>query len=293
VIAEGVPRVLTRLSARPRRAELAEIVGAESAILVPLTGPGIEQGMLAVVRRPTKPSFSTAEIEATTMFAAQMTLALQFAENRARRERVALLDERDRIARDLHDHVIQRLFAIGLTMQNVGAQSSDADAKRLLAAVDDLDETIAQIRSTIYRLTTPILSADSSIKLRVGRLIDELEEVLGTRPELDVRGAVDLSVPDELTDDSVAVVREALTNVARHADATWASVRITADPEQLQIEILDNGRGIGTASRRSGLANLRARAERRAGRLTISDRAPSGTHLTWAVPLASGHTIES
>lgn len=293
VIAEGVPRVLTRLSARPRRAELAEIVGAESAILVPLTGPGIEQGMLAVVRRPTKPSFSTAEIEATTMFAAQMTLALQFAENRARRERVALLDERDRIARDLHDHVIQRLFAIGLTMQNVGAQSSDADAKRLLAAVDDLDETIAQIRSTIYRLTTPILSADSSIKLRVGRLIDELEEVLGTRPELDVRGAVDLSVPDELTDDSVAVVREALTNVARHAAATWASVRITADPDQLQIEILDNGRGIGTASRRSGLANLRARAERRAGRLTISDRAPSGTHLTWAVPLASGHTIES
>jgi signal transduction histidine kinase len=91
----------------------------------------------------------------------------------------------------------------------------------------------------------------------------------------------------------VAVVREALTNVARHAAATWASVRITADPDQLQIEILDNGRGIGTASRRSGLANLRARAERRAGRLTISDRAPSGTHLTWAVPLASGHTIES
>jgi signal transduction histidine kinase len=283
VIAAGVPRVVNNLSAREPRPELAEAIGVESAILVPLTTPGADQGMLAVVRGPDRPPFSAAAVEATTLFAGQMTLALQLAETRAHRERAALLDERDRIARDLHDHVIQRLFAIGLTLQALGSQFSGEPGTRLLDAVDDIDETIGQIRSSIYRLTAPLV--ESSVGRRVVALIDELVPVLGRRPELDMRGPVDLRVPDELTDDVVAVLREALTNVARHAGAKSVAVALSASPTDLVVEVVDDGRGIGATARRSGLANLRARAERRGGTLAVSRAEPCGTVLRWSVPL--------
>jgi signal transduction histidine kinase len=288
VISDGAPRVVTGLGATSQPTDMVRIVGAESGILVPITGPGVERGMLAVFRGPQRPAFAPAEVEAATMFAAQMTLALELADSRARRERLALLDERDRIARDLHDHVIQRLFAIGLSLQSVGVGLEGEAGKRLLAGVDDIDDTIGQIRSTIYRLTGPVLGAENSIRARIARLVDEIAPLLGFRANYEIHGPVDFGVTDEVTHDCIAVLREALTNVAKHADASSVFVSVALSPDVLTLQVADDGRGIGRSSRRSGLANLRARAERRGGELTVTSGDAGGTRLTWSVPVAAG-----
>jgi signal transduction histidine kinase len=283
VLAEGHPRVMDHLS-RGARAYLPRVIGAETAILVPFGAPGSRRGMLTALRLPSQPPFTPTEVELTTTFATQMGLALQLVEGRAHRERAALLDERDRIARDLHDHVIQRLFAVGLAVQSVGAQMEGEPGKRLLAAVDDIDSTIAQIRSTIYRLSGPVVSAESSLRVRVARLLTELEPVLGHRVELQIRGAVDFAMEDDLAQDCLAVLREALTNVARHAQATRATVALSVGGGRLLLDVWDDGIGLGGEARRSGLANLRARAERRGGSLELSSGAVEGTRLTWTIP---------
>ena len=287
VLAEGAPRAVSDLSAATRHSDLAELVGAESAILAPLTGGGVERGLLAMYRRPERPPFTDSESEAATLFAAQLTLALELADNRAKREHGALLEERGRIARDLHDHVIQRLFAIGLTLQSSAAQNDARAAPRLLDCVDGIDQTIAQIRATIYRLTGPLISAENSIRTRAARLVEDMTVVLGFRAELEVRGPVDFGVEDDVTDDCIAVLREALTNAAKHAAATRVDVTISASASELTLEVTDDGCGIGAVSRRSGLANLRTRAERRHGRLIVASGASRGTRLTWTVPIGA------
>ncbi len=288
VIANGAPRVVSGLGASSQSNDLVRLIGAESAVLVPITGPGVERGMLAVFRGPHRPAFAPAEVDATTMFASQMTLALELADSRARRERLALLGERDRIARDLHDHVIQRLFAIGLSLQSVGAGLEGEAGKRLLAGVDDIDDTIGQIRSTIYRLTGPILIAENSIRSRIARLIDETAPLLGFRAEYEIHGPVDFGLDDEITHDCIAVLREALTNVGKHAEASGVSVSLSLRSALLTLDVADNGRGIGDSARRSGLANLRARAERRNGTLTVTSGGSGGTRLIWSVPVPEG-----
>lgn len=290
VIAEGAPRVVSDLSSSSShsdRADLAELVGAESAILAPLAGGGVEHGVLAMYRRPERPPFTESEVAAATLFTAQLTLALELADNRAKRERSALLDERGRIARDLHDHVIQRLFAIGLTLQSAATQADLRAANRLQDSITGIDETISQIRATIYRLTGPLISAENSIRTRAAHLVEDMTAVLGFRAELDVRGPVDFGVEDDVTDDCIAVLREALTNVAKHAAATRVDVAISVNASELALEVCDDGRGIGAVSRRSGLANLRARAERRHGRLIVASGASRGTRLTWTVPIGA------
>lgn len=288
VIADGAPRVVNGLGSSNRRSELVNASGAESAVLVPITGPGVERGMLAVFRGPSRPAFAPAEVEAATMFAAHMTLALELADSRAHRERVALLDERDRIARDLHDHVIQRLFAIGLSLQSVAPGLDGEPAKRVLAGVDDIDDTIGQIRSTIYRLTGPVLTAENSIRARLARLIEETAPLLGFRAACEIHGPVDFGLDDDVTHDCIAVLREALTNVAKHAGASRVAVSLALEPAGLRLDVADDGRGIGRSSRRSGLANLRARAERRGGSLAVTSEDAGGTRLTWSIPVNNG-----
>lgn len=285
VIAENAPLVVADISAETARSQLGEFIGAKSAVFVPLRIAGGERGMLAAFRRSDRPPFATADVEATTTFAAQVSLALQLADTRTQWEHGVLLDERGRIARDLHDHVIQRLFAIGLSVHGVSAQVDSTSAQRLLEGVDALDETITQIRSTIYRLTGPIVSTENSIRNRVVRLVGELEPVLGFAPELEFKGPVDFGVDEEVTADCIAVLREALTNVARHADATRVTVVVMASTSQVTLEVVDDGRGIGAQTRRSGLANMRTRAEQRGGALMITPAAPKGTQLTWTVPV--------
>ena len=259
------------------------LVGA--TLFAPMHGSTGLRGVMGFGRTG-RGAFTEAEQGMATMFSNTVALALELAESQSRREQTALILERDRIARDLHDHVIQRLYAIGLTMQHVSSLVGAETAERLVTAVTDIDAAIAQIRSTIFRLTTPILGADVSLRARAEALVDELEPVLGYRPALVSEGPLDFGLDDDLVTDCEAVLREGITNIARHARATRADVKIAVGGQQVQIEISDDGRGLGDADRRSGLANMRQRAEQHGGTLEVSEAADgTGTRLVWTVPL--------
>jgi signal transduction histidine kinase len=269
---------------RPARGEL----DGRWVLLVPLVSSRGPIGVLGLAREPDAPPFTAAESGMAAMLAGQVAFALELAQLQSDRDHVRLLEERNRIARDLHDHVIQRLFAIGMSLQHAGLRVSDDTASVMHESVDEIDDAIRQIRTTIYRLTGAITAERLSIRTRAEQLVDDLEPLLGFRPVTTVTGPVDLAVDNaEIVDDCLAVLREALTNVARHANATNVRVGITVDGQQLTLAVADNGRGLGSSPRRSGLANLRARAARHGGALTVGSTPGGGTTLTWTIPATS------
>lgn len=281
VFADRIPRNVSQLAF-----DFAHGLGVElgPALALPLGAGESISGVLLAVRAAGAPGFDELEFQVGASFADQAALALQRAESQVARQELGVLADRDRIARDLHDHVIQRLFAIGLTMENAATKLTGTPADRVRASVDEIDETIKQIRTTIYQLTGPIVSPHTSLRTQAIRLFDDLEVALDFRPDLAVDGPVDFGVNEDVVDDCLAVLREALTNVARHAHATRAEVVITVNTTLVQLDVRDNGCGIGAAGRRSGLANLRARAERRHGSLTVQANGAHGTWLRWSIP---------
>jgi signal transduction histidine kinase len=247
-----------------------------------------EQGMAGAVvagRARSGGQFTGSDLEMAESFAGQAALAMQLAEARANQERLALLQDRDRIARDLHDHVIQRLFAIGLSVQSIAASlSSSEHGARLIDVVGDLDETIREIRTAIFALRENP-GGDHSLRSAVMSVVSDVGPALAERPEVIFVGPLDTMVDAGVISDVGAVVREGLTNVARHANAAHAGVRIETTPEELEVYITDDGRGIGDTRRRSGLDNLRRRAEEYGGDLTITSSPGAGTTLSWTIPL--------
>lgn len=195
------------------------------------------------------------------------------------------IDERERLARDLHDRVIQRLFATSLSLQATATLSTDARvAGRIDAAIDDLDATIREIRTVVFALQR-------------GRRPDDLRDaaldlcrasarVLGFEPAVGFDGPVDTLTSDEVADDLLATLREALANVARHAGASAVRVDLSA-AGMLELRVTDDGRGLpdGVALRGDGLRNMAARAERWGGTLEIAPAEPSGTTVRWRIPL--------
>jgi signal transduction histidine kinase len=272
---------------------LSELLPVGPVMVLPLIGAHDVRGALAVGRRHGRHRFEDADLEMATTFANHAALALELADARADQQRMLLLEDRDRIARDLHDHVIQRLFAAGLTVQSTAsALNDDRRAQRLAGVVTDLDETIQQIRTTIFQLRGPLGPRTSTVRDRLLDTVTEVSALLPFEPRLQFDGPIDAVVPDAVIDDLIAVTREAVTNIARHAHATQAVLTLTADPTRLTLEVIDDGTGIGSTGRRSGLANLRERAEHHNGTLTISpatsELSPStreGTHLRWTIPL--------
>jgi len=263
---------------------LAQVTPVGPMMALPLLGTQGSRGAVLVARVPGRHRFNEADLDIATTFAQHAAVALELADARADQQRVMLLEDRDRIARDLHDHVIQRLFAAGLGVQSVAASAgSDSGASRLNTIVDDLDETIRQVRTTIFELRGPLTPQPSTVRSQVVDVIDEVVPMLGFSPALRFTGPVDTIVPDEVAGDLIAVVREALSNIARHAHASAAAVEVTATPAQLTVDVTDNGVGIGESKRRSGLANLARRAERYGGSLTLPDH--EGTQLRWTIPL--------
>ena len=263
---------------------LAQLTPVGPMMALPLLGTQGSRGAVLVARVPGRHRFNEADLDIATTFAQHAAVALELADARADQQRMMLLEDRDRIARDLHDHVIQRLFAAGLGVQSVAASAgSDSGAGRLNTIVDDLDETIRQVRTTIFELRGPLTPQPSTVRSQVVDVIDEVVPMLGFSPALRFTGPVDTVVPDEVAGDLIAVVREALSNIARHAHASAAAVEVTATPAQLTVDVTDNGVGIGESKRRSGLANLARRAERYGGSLTLPDH--EGTQLRWTIPL--------
>jgi signal transduction histidine kinase len=211
-------------------------------------------------------------------------------ENRRLHERVrvmSVLDDRDRIARDLHDRVIQRVYAVGMSLDGATRLSDfDQVMERITRAVDELDATITDIRSAIFELGES--GVPGGLRKSVLHLADTLTETLGVRPEVRFSGAVDNDVPQHVGDHVLAVVREGLTNAGKHAGARHVVVEVDVT-DQLTVEVTDDGTGIDLplpGSSGLGLANLRERARKLGGTFEIFPGPDEGTRLVWSVPLA-------
>ena len=255
------------------------------AMALPMKGEWGSRGAIVICRRTNQPPFSMADVNMAEDFAGQAAIALELADARSAQQRLGALEDRERIARDLHDHVIQRLFATGLSLQSTaGTIPNPVVRGRLIRTVQELDETIRQIRTSIFALKY-VKPTTSSVRATVLSVIEEVSPTLGFRPATSFAGPLDSLADDDLVSDIGAVLRESLTNVARHAQANSASVSVTTDGERLTVVVADNGRGMQGSSRRSGLANLRERAERYGGELHVENPSGEGLRLTWSIPL--------
>ena len=253
-------------------------------LVVPLCGSTRVHGVLSVARIRGRPAFTPDDLEMAAGFANQAAVAIELAAARVEQQRAAMLDERERIAADLHDHVIQRLFATGLSLQALASTLGPGRAgQRVLTAIADLDATIAQIRTSIFALQQNPQPPPRCLRARLLDVVTEVTPALGFDPGVRFSGLLDL-LPDQTAQDLLAVLREALTNIARHAHAHTADVDLTAHPEWLTLDIRDDGTGLGATTRRSGLTNLRHRAQHHGGTLTLTPRDPTGTWLSWSIP---------
>ncbi|WEO99701.1 GAF domain-containing sensor histidine kinase [Streptomyces sp. FXJ1.172] len=271
-----------RVSTAPPRFE-----GLGAAVAVPIgTGEDGVRGVVLLAREAGRPVYSGKETETLLGFAAQAAIAMELAERRRDAQRIAVLQDRDRIARDLHDLAIQRLFATGMTLQSAGRFIEHPEAaERVQRAVDDLDETIKIIRSTIFGLRTRENAVGGGLRARVVQMAGEAAQVLGFPPSVRMEGLLDTDVPREFADHVVAVLSEALTNIARHAHAERADVALTTDGREVRLRVSDNGVGIPGDGRRSGLRNMAERAEQLGGLLEVTGADGGGTVLEWHAPL--------
>lgn len=259
-------------------------VSMEAALIVPMgTGPSV-RGVLSVANAPGRPSFSESSQRLLEAFAAQAAVALELAERRRDAERLVLLEDRDRIAKDLHDTVIQRLFATAMTLMSAFKFIERPDvATRVRRAVDDLDDTIRQIRSTIFALQTVPGNAQG-LRDRILAVTQGAVEGLGFVPAVRLEGLVDTRVSGEIGEHLVAVLQEALSNVVRHAHAHRVGVAVEVG-DDLALTVEDDGTGISPGGRRSGLRNLADRARNLGGSFETRHRDGGGSVLEWRVPL--------
>ncbi|WP_020576611.1 GAF domain-containing protein [Actinopolymorpha alba] len=258
-----------------------------SIMLVPLASGPHMLGVL-IVTRPEGQPFDPSDMHMVTTFAGHAALALEFARAQEDRGRLAVFEDRDRIARDLHDHVIQRLFAVGLGLQGISRQVVRADlADRVSGYVRDLDTTIQEIRRTIFSLQERA-GDRRSLRGQVLEIAQDAATSLGFEPRVALEGPLDSAVPDAVRPEVLATLREALTNVVRHAHASQADVLIRADivHRMFELHVTDNGIGIpADPPRRSGLTNMAERALRLGGHLSIGPGPQNGTAVVWQIPL--------
>jgi signal transduction histidine kinase len=262
---------------------LRPYVPVSQAMALPLRGEIGPRGAIVAGRIIPHAPFTDADLDMAETFAGQAAIALELSDARADQQRLGVLEDRDRIARDLHDHVIQRLFAAGLSLQSIAATVDDeAVDQRLARTVEQLDDTIRQIRTTIFAL-----QEDSSRSLRGTALavVDQLAPLLPVRPDIELVGPLDTIADEAIIADVEAVLRESLTNVAKHARAAQIRVNVQADGQRLALTVIDNGIGLGATTRRSGLANLSRRAERHGGYLDVANSPEGGLRLQWSIPL--------
>lgn len=255
-----------------------------SAVVVPLGPSSGLPGALGLAWTPEHSEKHRAVHEPMpTGFARQAALALQVLRAREDQFRLAVLEDRDRIARDLHDLVIQRLFALGLRLQVVVPQTEDPEVERRLEhAVDELDTTIKDIRRTIFALGSTHPGED--VQAEVGRIVDRAAATLKFRPQLQFDGPVRSVIPEDVVPDLLAVVAEALSNAGRHAEPSSVTVSLAVG-DAVVLTVTDDGQGVPDGVPESGLANLRHRAARHGGVLVVESAPGRGTTLRWSVPL--------
>jgi signal transduction histidine kinase len=254
------------------------------AVVFPLGAPGNVRGILTAGRRPGSMPLAAPAVEMLISFAAQAGVGLELAEHRRDAQRLAVFEDRDRIARDLHDLVIQRLYATGMSLESVSARLGDAESRRRVSsAVDDLDETIKQIRSAIFGLHSRPAD-EAGLRAQILEVANQAAIALGFAPTLRISGLLDHDVPVGVAEHLLGALREALSNAARHAQATRVEVTVEGGQE-LVLLVRDNGVGIKETGRRSGLANLADRAGLLGGSMRTGPADGGGTELEWRVPL--------
>ncbi|MFC7328089.1 GAF domain-containing protein [Marinactinospora rubrisoli] len=259
--------------------------GFRPGLLIPLGTRERTRGVLLLGKHGVCAPFDPSTRRMLDAFSGQAAVALELADARRDAERLVVLEDRDRIAKDLHDTVIQRLFASAMTLMSTVRLIPNAEAgERVQRTIDDLDETIREIRSTVFALQNPPTPQDTSLRGRFLAAIESATHALGCRPTLAFDGPVDGVIPEHIGEQLLAVLREALSNVARHAGADEVRLRITVDTH-VTLEVADNGVGIPEQGRRSGLRNMADRAEALGGEFRTLPREGGGTMLVWRVPL--------
>ena len=265
-------------------AEIGDTHQAERAesIRSPLRLPDGTSVILNAFRRSGLAHFEPGARELLARFCEQASLALELAEARAAQSRTAVLEDRDRIARDLHDRVIQRLFGAGMGIQSLaGSLTNPAVRLRLDTAVDEIDLAIKELRTAIFTLT---LDHDEGLRAQVVHLASEWARTMGMRPSITFDGVVD-HLDVAVVDHATATINEALSNVARHANATRVDVRVAADNEMLTVRVIDNGDGIAEDhSPGNGLKNMLSRARQLGGECTMLRNRDKGSTVEWRVP---------
>jgi signal transduction histidine kinase len=292
VMASGKPLTVENFSSDARVAPVArQHMALGPAVLVPLGPAGDVRGVLTAGRHQGALPLSPPAVEMVTTFAAQAGIGIELAEHRRDAQRLALFEDRDRIARDLHDLVIQRLFATGMSLQGTTALMSDPDVvHRVDQAVDALDETIRDIRAAIFSLQARGETSQPGLRARILTIMEEMTGPLGYPPGLRMAGPMDARVPGPIADQMLAALREALANVAKHAKASQVDVTVEAGTD-LVLRVRDNGVGLPKTQRRSGLANLAERASELGGTLRADPAEGGGTELEWRVPLPADSSL--
>jgi signal transduction histidine kinase len=297
VFATGTPKVLAGLPKVPSRSEeargrlLEDFERIGPIVLVPMAAGRRVLGVLIIARGAEGRPFDAADVTLLGSFATQAALVLEFTRAQDDSQRLAVLEDRDRIARDLHDLVIQRLFGLGLGLQGLnGVVAQPVVATRLAGFVEEVDQTIREIRRTIFSLHEPP-SSGISLRGQLLRAVQDSVSLLGFKPTIALDGPVDLVVPDQVRPDLLATLREALANIGRHASASVVGIEVSVDRAAtlLRLVVRDNGKGLpqdGEMSHIGGLANMTARAVRWNGRCSIESQPGDGVTVTWSIPLA-------
>ena len=294
------PGVLAEMQATGRSATLAtpplQIADATpgsaaqwshlGSTLIAALGPaGDGQGVILLSRAPASARYSVTDVEMSAVFGTQVSLALELASVHRMREEQAVLGDRDRIARDLHDLVIQRLFAAGLSMQSLRRFTNDSVAlDRINAVTNELDDTIRELRDTIYSLRG-MAQDTGTLSSRILAVIKEGAASLPYAPRIRLSGPIDAPLADDLASSLLAVISEGLSNAARHSQASMIDISVDAQDDRIKLVIADNGCGFSKPTRRSGLDNLKQRAALLGGKFSVRSAPGEGTRLRWSAPV--------
>ena len=288
VVRTGEAIAVDDLASDPRAVDPSSLPGwprLGPAVVLPLRSSRGVEGALSLAWTPeNSDGFLRVDPALPASFAEHAALAVQVARSRDERQRLDLYEDRDRIGRDLHDLVIQRLFGVGLSLQSTTNLAPAGElAARLEQAIDEIDGTIKDIRRAIFALGSMDTATD--VQSQVEQLVDRAGATMKLRPQLVIEGPVRTAIGPDLLPDLLAVLSEALTNVSRHADASRVEVDVSVGPGVVEVRVSDDGRGMGRDVVESGLGNMRARAQQHRGELVVESATGEGTSVVWRAKL--------
>jgi signal transduction histidine kinase len=288
VLRTGQPVMVDDVSSDPRVAQQRLREGFGPALFVPLTDEGEPYGALSVIRLHGSARFTSGDAELLGSFAAQANVVLELDSRRAQLDRLTLLESQERIARDLHDSAIQRIFAASLMLTGAASQVGEGPLReRIEQAVDELDTATRLIRGVIFDISSRSSSDEPVLRRRVLEVAGDAARPLGFSPHVTFDGPVDTVPTPEQVRQLVHTLREALSNVARHAQASSVDIRITATGSELELTVADDGTGFSPDRLGNGVGNMRTRAESLGGSFDIGTGSDGGTRLHWQVPLGA------